>query len=55
MKIKWLVIIIAAVLILGVGGYFIYRILLTPKPCGNCGSPGPTPSETETYLLPEKS
>ena len=60
MKIKWLVvIIIVAVIISVIAGYFVYRILMTPKPCGNCSSPSPTPSptpsETETYLLPEKS
>lgn len=58
MKIKWLVvIIIGSVLILALGVYFTYQILLTPKPCGDCASPSSTliPSETETYLLPEKS
>jgi hypothetical protein len=35
------------------GGYFIYRILQTPTPCGNCSSPSPSKSETPTNLLPE--
>lgn len=45
MRSKWfIVLIIIAVLVVILGGYFIYRILLTPTPCGNCSSPSPTPS-----------
>lgn len=54
MRGKWLIVLIViAVLILILAGYFIYRILLTPKPCGNCSPPNPTTSETPTSLLPE--
>ncbi|MCX6811455.1 MAG: hypothetical protein NT039_02060 [Candidatus Berkelbacteria bacterium] len=54
MRSKWLIVlIVVAVLILSLGGYLIYRILLTPTPCGNCSSPSPSKSETPTNLLPE--